>query len=298
MEEQKVDFNGDLRDNDVNIESKKIVQSSHKIEQSSYVMDILSVIGVLGITMIASSLIMGVLVNTGSASKAFALFLSYTIPFSLTIIFAIWLFLHKGYKNVLPKFSMSFINAPLVLYGCVLLILSSVVLEPVISIFPKEWMTTLNKQIGSSGWSILTTIVMAPILEEILFRGVIQGSAMSRFGAMRAIFISSAVFGLIHIMPQQVIYAFVVGLVLGYVYWKTKSIMSVIAIHAFNNSLVFIQKSIFGDDLSNVTVRELIKNDTLYWITYSIITILFITALVLLLQQSSKADKLKKESLI
>ena len=298
MEEQKVDFNGDLRDNDVNIESKKIVQSSHKIEQSSYVMDILSVIGVLGITMIASSLIMGVLVNTGSASKAFALFLSYTIPFSLTIIFAIWLFLHKGYKNVLPKFSMSFINAPLVLYGCVLLILSSVVLEPVISIFPKEWMTTLNKQIGSSGWSILTTIVMAPILEEILFRGVIQGSAMSRFGAMRAIFISSAVFGLIHIMPQQVIYAFVVGLVLGYVYWKTKSIMSVITIHAFNNSLVFIQKSIFGDDLSNVTVRELIKNDTLYWITYSIITILFITALVLLLQQSSKADKLKKESLI
>ncbi len=298
MEEQKVDFNGDLRDNDVNIESKKIVQSSHKIEQSSYVMDILSVIGVLGITMIASSLIMGVLVNTGSASKAFALFLSYTIPFSLTIIFAIWLFLHKGYKNVLPKFSMSFINAPLVLYGCVLLILSSVVLEPVISIFPKEWMTTLNKQIGSSGWSMLTTIVMAPILEEILFRGVIQGSAMSRFGAMRAIFISSAVFGLIHIMPQQVIYAFVVGLVLGYVYWKTKSIMSVITIHAFNNSLVFIQKSIFGDDLSNVTVRELIKNDTLYWITYSIITILFITALVLLLQQSSKADKLKKESLI
>ena len=293
-----MDFNGDLRDNDVNIESKKIVQSSHKIEQSSYVMDILSVIGVLGITMIASSLIMGVLVNTGSASKAFALFLSYTIPFSLTIIFAIWLFLHKGYKNVLPKFSMSFINAPLVLYGCVLLILSSVVLEPVISIFPKEWMTTLNKQIGSSGWSILTTIVMAPILEEILFRGVIQGSAMSRFGAMRAIFISSAVFGLIHIMPQQVIYAFVVGLVLGYVYWKTKSIMSVITIHAFNNSLVFIQKSIFGDDLSNVTVRELIKNDTLYWITYSIITILFITALVLLLQQSSKADKLKKESLI
>ena len=169
-----MDFNGDLRDNDVNIESKKIVLSSHKIEQSSYVMDILSVIGVLGITMIASSLIMGVLVNTGSASKAFALFLSYTIPFSLTIIFAIWLFLHKGYKNVLPKFSMSFINAPLVLYGCVLLILSSVVLEPVISIFPKEWMTTLNKQIGSSGWSILTTIVMAPILEEILFRGVIQ----------------------------------------------------------------------------------------------------------------------------
>ena len=295
MDEQKLDSKSDFQSD---ITNKDIKSNNTKREQTSYIMDILAVIGVLIITMIISSLIGGALTNSGSISKTFALFLSYTIPFSITIIFSIWLFMRRGYKNVLPKLSISAINAPFVLYGCILLILSGIVLEPVLSIFPEEWLMELNQHIGTGGWAILTTVAMAPILEEILFRGVIQGSAMSRYGAMRAIIISSAAFALIHIMPQQVIYAFVAGLILGYIYWKTQSILSVIIIHAFNNGTAFIQKSIFGDEISNQTIRELIKNDTLYWISYSIITILFITALIMLLQQTSKADKINQANKI
>ena len=295
MDEQKLDSKNDFQSDITNKDIKSITTSR---EQPSYIMDILAVIGVLIITMIISTLISGALTNSGSISKTFALFLSYTIPFSITIIFSIWLFMRRGYKNVLPKLSISAINAPFVLYGCILLILSGIVLEPVLSIFPEEWLIELNKQIGTGGWAIITTVAMAPILEEILFRGVIQGSAMSRYGAMRAIIISSAAFALIHIMPQQVIYAFVAGLILGYIYWKTQSILSVIIIHAFNNGTAFIQKSIFGDEISNQTIRELIKNDTLYWISYSIITILFITALIMLLQQTSKADKINQANKI
>ena len=295
MDEQKLDSKSDFQSDITNKDIKSITTSR---EQPSYIMDILAVIGVLIITMIISTLISGALTNSGSISKTFALFLSYTIPFSITIIFSIWLFMRRGYKNVLPKLSISAINAPFVLYGCILLILSGIVLEPILSIFPEEWLIELNKQIGTGGWAIITTVAMAPILEEILFRGVIQGSAMSRYGAMRAIIISSAAFALIHIMPQQVIYAFVAGLILGYIYWKTQSILSVIIIHAFNNGTAFIQKSIFGDEISNQTIRELIKNDTLYWISYSIITILFITALIMLLQQTSKADKINQANKI
>ncbi len=295
MDEQKLDSKNDFQSDITNKDIKSITTSR---EQPSYIMDILAVIGVLIITMIISTLISGALTNSGSISKTFALFLSYTIPFSITIIFSIWLFMRRGYKNVLPKLSISAINAPFVLYGCILLILSGIVLEPVLSIFPEEWLIELNKQIGTGGWAIITTVAMAPILEEILFRGVIQGSAMSRYGAMRAIIISSAAFALIHVMPQQVIYAFVAGLILGYIYWKTQSILSVIIIHAFNNGTAFIQKSIFGDEISNQTIRELIKNDTLYWISYSIITILFITALIMLLQQTSKADKINQANKI
>ena len=297
MEEQKTTLITDEKDSINDIVKATISPEAHtkpQINKSSYIMDLFAVAGVLIMSMIATSIIMVILAKTASTSPGFILFFSYSLPFFITIIFSIWLFMHRGYKGIWPKLSINSHNIPFILYGCLLALLGSVVLEPVLDIFPKEWLTNMTEYIGTGGWSILTTIVMAPLLEEILFRGVIQGSSMSRYGTMRSILISSALFGIIHIIPQQVIYAFFIGLILGYIYWKTQSILSVILIHAFNNGVAYIQKDLFGDDISELTIRELIKNDTLYWIAYSIITVLFITALILLLQQTSKADRLKE----
>lgn len=292
MEDKRSNSTNDL--SGVIIESNETAnhkESRDKREQSSYLIDLFAVIGVLIVLMTLISSIGAILISTNSTSRGFSLFLSYSIPLTLAIVFAISLFKRKGYQNVWPKLSISTLNAPFVLYGTLLITLASVVLEPVLSIFPSEWITNLNKGIGDGGWSILTAVVMAPILEEILFRGVIQGSAYSKYGALKSILISSAAFGIIHLIPQQVIYAFVAGIILGYIYWRTQSILSVIIVHALNNGIAFIQKIIFGDDISNSSMKELISSDTLYWIVYSIVTIFFITALILLVQQTSKAEK-------
>ena len=78
--------------------------------------------------------------------------------------------------------------------------------------------------------------------------------------------------------------AFFVGIILGYIYIKTRSMLPVILIHAINNALAFIQIVIFGDQ-GYVTTREAVNNDTIYWIIYGICCVVFVVALINLHRQ-------------
>lgn len=85
---------------------------------------------------------------------------------------------------------------------------------------------------------IIMTVILAPILEEILFRGILlKGMINSNVKPKFAILISAFVFGAIHFYPWQFAGAFLLGLVLGLVYYKTKSLLMPILLHAFNNLL-------------------------------------------------------------
>ncbi len=83
---------------------------------------------------------------------------------------------------------------------------------------------------------IVMAVIMAPIFEEIVFRGIIQ-KGLSNKGTKPgvAIAISSVVFGLVHGNPWQFVGAVLLGSVLGFVYYKTKSLLLPIFLHAFNN---------------------------------------------------------------
>ena len=78
--------------------------------------------------------------------------------------------------------------------------------------------------------------ILAPIAEEILFRGVIQRTLMP-FGKKFAIFVSALTFGLFHGNLIQAPYAFAVGLVLGYVAAEYSVIWSMV-LHMINNLLL------------------------------------------------------------
>ncbi len=73
--------------------------------------------------------------------------------------------------------------------------------------------------------------------EEFFFRGFLQGRFLKRLGPGAAILLSSVIFGLFHVMPHAILFAFVVGLWLGYVAWKTDSIWPTIVCHAFINGI-------------------------------------------------------------
>ena len=89
---------------------------------------------------------------------------------------------------------------------------------------------------------ILLVCVIAPIVEEIIYRGAIQrGLEKLKIHPMVALIISSLIFGFIHVLsagdyPQVFAYIFM-GFVLGYVYQKTKSLVSSIAIHMLINTI-------------------------------------------------------------
>ncbi|TXF77708.1 CPBP family intramembrane glutamic endopeptidase [Chryseobacterium sp.] len=83
---------------------------------------------------------------------------------------------------------------------------------------------------------ILLAVVMAPIFEEIVFRGIIlKGLINKGMRPLYAILISSVIFGLVHANPWQFVGAVLLGCVLGLVYYKAKSLLLPMLLHAFNN---------------------------------------------------------------
>lgn len=85
--------------------------------------------------------------------------------------------------------------------------------------------------------SVFMLIILAPIIEEIIFRGIILKGFLMRYSATNAILLSSLIFAVIHLNIVQGINAFIFGLFIGYVYFKSKSIGMTILIHFTINSI-------------------------------------------------------------
>lgn len=84
---------------------------------------------------------------------------------------------------------------------------------------------------------LLAFVLVAPITEELLFRGWLLQDLKEQYGTGRALVWSSLLFGFVHIEPAAVLYATLGGLVLGAVALRTKSTLASIAMHAGVNAL-------------------------------------------------------------
>ncbi|WP_419868241.1 CPBP family intramembrane glutamic endopeptidase [Chryseobacterium sp. CT-SW4] len=83
---------------------------------------------------------------------------------------------------------------------------------------------------------VITAVIMAPIFEEIIFRGIIQKGLINKgVKPWKAILSASVIFGLVHGNPWQLVGAILLGCVLGLVYYRTKSLLLPMFLHAFNN---------------------------------------------------------------
>ena len=83
--------------------------------------------------------------------------------------------------------------------------------------------------------------IFGPIAEEIGFRGVLLGGLLkTRCRPWLAILISALVFGLLHGIGVHFFGAMLFGIMVGWLYWRTGSIIPGIIIHVVNNSLSFI----------------------------------------------------------
>jgi hypothetical protein len=91
---------------------------------------------------------------------------------------------------------------------------------------------------------VLGGIIIAPILEEIIYRGIILKGLLTRFSSKNAIILSALIFGLVHGKPQQMWQAFFIGLFFGFIYYKTKNIGTTILLHAFANISILIYQYI------------------------------------------------------
>ena len=100
--------------------------------------------------------------------------------------------------------------------------------------------------IPQSGWlGILCISVLGPVLEELLFRGAITKELLRRYSPAKAILFSGLIFGIFHPNPVQIIGACLIGFLLAWLYYKTRSLMACILIHIMNNGLsVYLSRNI------------------------------------------------------
>ncbi len=105
---------------------------------------------------------------------------------------------------------------------------------------------------GGLFMEIVSAVIAAPILEELLFRGMIYARLRDLCSAKWAIIISAAFFGIFHGNLVQFVYAFIIGLMLAYVYEKLKTIWAPIVFHVGANLISVLITELMPKNFSNV----------------------------------------------
>ncbi|WP_315970309.1 CPBP family intramembrane glutamic endopeptidase [Clostridium botulinum] len=83
-------------------------------------------------------------------------------------------------------------------------------------------------------------IIIAPIFEEIVLRGIILEGFLNKYKPITSIIVSSVIFGLWHGNIPQFITATILGILVGIIYYKTRSTVLCIVSHILNNGLTFL----------------------------------------------------------
>lgn len=114
-----------------------------------------------------------------------------------------------------------------------------------------------NENIGGGSFlgAVVVAVIGAPLIEEIVFRGIVFRSLRRVSPAWVAILASSVLFGLYHMNPVQIVYATLMGLVAGIIYEKSNNLLFPILVHVANNLVAAIQGFIpfeSGDIIMNV----------------------------------------------
>lgn len=100
--------------------------------------------------------------------------------------------------------------------------------------------------------------VLVPIAEEMVFRGAILRRLLDAFDKRwhwAAIVITAALFGIVHLNMAQGINAFVMGLLLGWMYMRTRSIVPGIIFHFANNTMAFFLYRLFPNAADKTLVE-------------------------------------------
>lgn len=104
----------------------------------------------------------------------------------------------------------------------------------------QEMFNAIPKTALNQAMVFVSIAVLAPAIEELIFRGMLQKSIINRLGAFWGILLASLIFALSHGQPTAFIPLAVLGGTFGYLYHRTGSMRLAIALHIVNNSLAFL----------------------------------------------------------
>ncbi|MEE9434986.1 MAG: type II CAAX endopeptidase family protein [Sphingorhabdus sp.] len=104
----------------------------------------------------------------------------------------------------------------------------------------RELFAAIPKTAGNQILLFATVAVVAPVVEEVLFRGMLQTSFAAYMPPWAAILLSAAIFGFIHFQPEAIGALMALGIAFGAIYHFTKSLRVTILLHVLNNSAALL----------------------------------------------------------
>ena len=166
---------------------------------------------------------------------------------SSIVVIALFLYLHWA------EVSRSYVRSRpwATLFWCALAAVGAIIpsecvqelMPPLPNIVEEEFDVILQDR-----WGYFAIGLFAPVCEELVFRGAIL-RALLRWTPRHwlAIAISALLFALIHANPAQMPHAFLIGLLLGWLYYRTDSIVPGIVYHWVNNSIAYVVYNFYPD---------------------------------------------------
>lgn len=161
--------------------------------------------------------------------------------FVTLIVGALWYRSHKPATDFsLKEVVNGKLMTAMVCLGLSLQLLISMCLNAVYPILPQnltdQYSELMEQLMGGNVWlSLFVTVILAPLAEELLFRGITMKKAQKIMPFMAANVLQALLFGIYHMNWIQGVYAFVLGLILGFTAEYFHSVWASILLHAFVN---------------------------------------------------------------
>ncbi|SEM87148.1 hypothetical protein SAMN04487902_104172 [Prevotella sp. ne3005] len=177
-----------------------------------------------------------------------------------------------------------------VLFWCVVAALGAIV--P--SVWLQEHMPELPNvvegefdMIMKDRWGYFVVGLLAPLAEEMVFRGAILRSLLRwKQNPWVGIAISALLFAVVHMNPAQMPHAFLIGLLLGWMYWRTDSIVPGVVYHWVNNTVAYILYNIYSDP--DLTLVEMFGSEQKVLMALGFSLLIFLPSLFQLNQRLAK----------
>lgn len=208
----------------------------------------------IGIQFVAGGLVtLAFQLSGGNGTGATALIITSAAASIVTVIVflvAKWAIVSRHWLQTRPWF---------VLFWCVVASLGALV--------PSMWLQELMPELPNTAEEAFDMIMkdrlgyfvvglFAPLTEELVFRGAILKALLQwKPNPWVGIVISALLFALVHMNPAQMPHAVLVGLLLGWMYYRTDSIIPGVVYHWVNNTVAYVMYNLYPDP--DMTLLEL-----------------------------------------
>lgn len=141
--------------------------------------------------------------------------------------------------------------------GIALQLALSMALTVILPLMPKifeSYSAIMNTLGNESIWMILCVCILAPIGEELIFRGLTLRIMRKAIPLWAAVIVQALLFGIYHLNLVQGVYAFLLGLLFGWIAYRYGSVVPGILLHMVVNSSSYLIGYLLPDSLEGQTL--------------------------------------------